>query len=126
MASKLGVNDHQQPNRGSSIYPDVSTGDLGDLNLHFDFDFDFDLDLDTEKGLRGTSMSTPASEIPTSGSETELRTTKGSFSARSEKSQGERYVVFWEGPYDPANPQNWPNWRKWTAVMIVSGICFVT
>ncbi|KAL8725729.1 MAG: hypothetical protein Q9166_007179 [cf. Caloplaca sp. 2 TL-2023] len=97
---------------------------MTDLGLQFDFDFNSDLD--TEKGLVGTSMSSQENDIPSSGSETALKTPRGSTGGKSEKSLGEQYIVFWDGPYDAANPQNWPNWRKWTAVMIVSGITFVT
>ncbi|KAL8733167.1 MAG: hypothetical protein Q9181_003698 [Wetmoreana brouardii] len=121
MAHLLAVDGHHQVIRSSSIYPDSSTADLG---LHFDFDFGFDLD--TEKALTGTSMSSQEHEIPSSGSETALGTPNGSLGAKSDKSLGEQYIVFWNGPYDSANPQNWPDWKKWTAVMIVSGITFVT
>ncbi|KAL8949780.1 MAG: hypothetical protein Q9222_004142 [Ikaeria aurantiellina] len=107
--------------RSSSIYPDLSTVDLG---LQFDFDFGFDLD--TEKAMTTYSMSSQEHDIPSHGSETALKTPRGSVGAKSEKSLGEQYIVFWDGPYDPANPQNWSQWRKWTAVMIVSGITFVT
>ncbi|KAL8701325.1 MAG: hypothetical protein Q9201_004965 [Fulgogasparrea decipioides] len=121
MAQLLGVDGHHQVIRSSSIYPDSSTPDLG---LQFDFDFGFGLD--TEKAPTGTSLSSQEHEIPSSGNEIALRTSKGSPGSKSDKNLGEQYIVFWNGPYDSANPQNWPDWKKWTAVMIVSGIAFVT
>ncbi|KAL8712028.1 MAG: hypothetical protein Q9220_003724 [cf. Caloplaca sp. 1 TL-2023] len=102
---------HQHVYRSSSVYPDLSTADLG---LKFDFDFGFDLD--TEKALTTYSMSSQEHDIASHGSEAALKTPRGSLGAKSEKSLGEQYIVFWDGPYDPENPQNWPRWRKWTAV----------
>lgn len=124
MAQALGVDDnlHHQVYRSSSIYPDLSTADLG-VQLDFDFGFNHD----TEKALTvRASMSSREHDLPSSESETALKTPRGSLGGKSEKNQGEQYIVFWDGPYDKANPQNWPHWRKWTAVMIVSGITFVT
>ncbi len=124
MAQAPGVNDdlHHQVYRSSSVYPDLSTTDLGEQ-----FNFDFGFISDTEKALTvRTSISDHGHQLPSSVSETALETPRGSLGGNSGKSQGEQYIVFWDGPYDPANPQNWSNWRKWTAVMIVSAITFVT
>lgn len=108
--------------RSSSIYPDLSTADLGH---HFGFDFGFDLDTEKAVTVR-TSMSSQEHDVPSSASEKLLKTPRGSTGGKSEKRQGEQYIVFWDGPYDTANPQNWSSLKKWTAVMIVSGITFVT
>ena len=124
MARALEIDDQHDFYRSSSIYPNSSVTDTG---LQFDFDFGFDPD--PEKNLKGSS-STSSQEndvpSPSTGSETVLQTPRRSTGGRSEKSLGEQYIIFWDGPYDPANPQHWPAWRKWTAVMIVSGITFVT
>lgn len=64
--------------------------------------------------------------LPSTDSETALKTPRGSTGGKSEKSMGQQYIISWDGPYDPANPQNWSSLKKWTAVMIVSGITFVT
>ncbi|KAL8904906.1 MAG: hypothetical protein Q9207_002972 [Kuettlingeria erythrocarpa] len=124
MAQAPAVNDdlQHQVYRSSSIYPDLSTTDLG-----VQFNFDFGFISDTEKALTvRTSISDHGHQLPSSVSETAHETLRGSLGGNSGKSQGEQYIVFWDGPYDPANPQNWSNWRKWTAVMIVSAITFVT
>ncbi|KAL9009958.1 MAG: hypothetical protein Q9173_005063 [Seirophora scorigena] len=124
-APGLAVNDSHQPHglyRSSSIYPESSTADL---TPQFDFDFGFGRDTEKAWTMR-TSMSSQDRHPPSTRSETALKTPKGSTGGKSEKSMGEQYIVSWHGPYDPANPQNWPSWRKWTAVMIVSGITFVT
>ncbi|KAL8929237.1 MAG: hypothetical protein Q9208_001320 [Pyrenodesmia sp. 3 TL-2023] len=123
MVEALGVDDnlHHRVYRSSSIYPDLSTADLG---AQFDFDFGFKHDPEKASTVRA-SMSSQEHDLPSSGSETALKSPGGSLEGKVE-SQGEHYIVFWDGPYDKANPQNWPHWRKWTAVMIVSGITFVT
>ncbi|KAI4168146.1 MAG: hypothetical protein LQ348_007555 [Seirophora lacunosa] len=121
----LAVHDSHQRHslyRCSSIYPDSSTADP---TPQFDFDFGFDQDTEKAWTVR-PSMSSHEHDPPSNGSETALKTPRGSTGGKSEKSMGEQYVISWDGPYDPANPQNWPSWRKWTAVMIVSGITFVT
>ena len=105
---------HQQY-RSSSVYPDLST-----VDLHFDFD------LELEKAFGGYDLGIPEKTASPWGSETNLRTDRGSSTSDPEKLSAEPYVVFWDGPYDPENPQNWAELRKWTAVSIVSFITFVT
>lgn len=119
MALVLESDGHSRVNRTSSLYPDASNTDL---NVRHDFDFGFGADV--EKGSTGTSRD--SQEVVSQGSEITLNTTRQSHGAIPEKNLGEQYIVSWDGPYDAANPQNWPSWRKWTAVMIVSGISFVT
>ncbi|KAL8689695.1 MAG: hypothetical protein Q9218_004691 [Villophora microphyllina] len=121
MANVLGSDGHPQIKRSSSLYPDQSTTDL---SLRNGFDFGFREDL--EKCSIRTSTSSEERDVPSPGSDTALKTTRKSYPDIGEQTPGEQYIVSWDGPYDPANPQNWPSWRKWTAVMIVSGITFVT
>lgn len=40
--------------------------------------------------------------------------------------QDDAFVVFWDGPDDPANPQNWPARAKWGNVLVISFITLVT
>ncbi|KAI1143240.1 MFS general substrate transporter [Hypoxylon sp. FL0543] len=33
---------------------------------------------------------------------------------------GDRFLVTWDGPDDPANPFNWPRWLKWAVTLLTS------
>jgi len=35
-------------------------------------------------------------------------------------------IVWWDGENDPLDPMNWPSFRKWSAIVVVSGITFLT
>lgn len=54
------------------------------------------------------------------------KNSKSAEASGSEDQKDDPFVVFWDGPADPANPQNWTSKGKWANVLVVSFITLVT